>query len=179
MVCSEKIMLYCKDGKGSSSEVGETHRSGKSNDYRRQKAKIHSESSLTTSVPAQYRYFSAKTNWKVNSVFLPHPGTKIQLLVSEAVSLAAAGSNTLLAPNSAPELHQLGPSHSHSHIQTQWLLPLLQHPFQNPIRSTGKNNYKLLPGCQTPLEVFLFLPLLKMLSAKPSLLPCVTATSNK
>jgi len=62
MVCSERIPLYCKDGKGSSSDVGDIHCSGKSNGYRRHRKKTHSESSLTVPMPSQYGYFSANKN---------------------------------------------------------------------------------------------------------------------
>lgn len=75
----ERISLCCKDGKGSSSEVGQSPCSGKSNDYKRQRGKkTHSESSLAASKPSQYGYFCANKNWKVNSTSLPHAVIKTQ-----------------------------------------------------------------------------------------------------
>lgn len=53
-------------------------------------------------------------------------------------------------PLGSPSRYRLSFSCSYSLSQTQCPLPL-QHPFQNPIRSIGKNNYKTLPGCQTAL----------------------------
>lgn len=70
----------------------------------------------------------------------------LMLLVSDAVSFlqnptAIPFWQFYPQPRIQPQsFNQLSRSHSYSHSQTQCLLPLLQHPFQNPIRSTGKNN---------------------------------------
>ena len=162
MVCSERISLYCKGGKGSSSEAAETQ-SVEREQLQKAKGKNTEWKFPDCTYAISIWIFFCQQKLKGELSFPSSPCYKnpiLMLLVSDAVSLlqhpAAPCSNTLPpvlspAPNLASELHQLSLSHSYSHSQTQRLLPLLQHPFQNPIRSIGKNNYKLLPGCQTPL----------------------------
>lgn len=173
--CSERILLHRKDGKGSSFEVGETHCSWKSNDYRRQREKTEWESSLCHL--NMDIFLPTKTERWTQLSFL----TLLQNPNSHALGFrrcfppAVPCGNILPAvpspaQNLASELHQLSPSRSYSSSQTQCHLLLLQHPFQNPIRSIGKINYTLSPGCQTPCKPFssLFLPFLRTLSANRS-----------
>lgn len=159
------MSLHCKDGQGSNSEVGETHCSRKSKDSIRQREKSQ------WGVPwlclgrlsierngwwlSCFRWsFSANKHCKVNSALLPAPVNKSQFLCSwfEPPFLSwreALGEIPFLQPVPRIWLQQPSPSPS----PAQSLLPLLQHPFQNPIGSVGKNNGKLLPNTPTGLSL--------------------------
>lgn len=166
------MSLHCKDGQGSNSEVGETHCSGKSKDSIRQREKSQwgvpwlCLGRLSIERNGWWLFcfrwsFSANKHCKVNSALLLAPVNKSQFLCSwfEPPFLSwreAPGEIPFLQPMPRIWLQQPSPSPSYSHSPAQSLLPLLQHPFQNPIGSVDKNNGKLLPSCQTPLQVFLF-----------------------